>query len=292
MSRCQHHAVDAPQRGEHAVVDAGQARPPGRDLHGVDDVAALDEVPERGHVVAPLEPVVEQRGIVRGGAGALGARDVQHRVDERGIALVEHEEDGVVAGGEVPIGFDGVVEPQHTPGSRRDAGCGDRRRDRRRMPGTEGGAHLGHRGRVHPQARAGDHPRFPRCPRTAGSGRARPRRAVRRRCARCGRRRARRRAEHHVLDLPVARRELPGAAARQPAADGREVDRLGPVAEVTSWSVRNAASRGAPKVPARTSRTSASVDADDPGDRGEVEDDAAVHGHARPTHAAAPRRRR
>ena len=34
-----------------------------------------------------------------------------------------------------------------------------------------------------------------------------------------------------VLDLPVARGELTGAAAREPPADGRQVDRLGPVPE-------------------------------------------------------------
>ena len=37
--------------------------------------------------------------------------------------------------------------------------------------------------------------------------------------------------QHHVLDLPVAGGQLARAPARQPAADGGEVDRLGPVAE-------------------------------------------------------------
>ena len=30
-------------------------------------------------------------------------------------------------------------------------------------------------------------------------------------------------AEHHVLDLPVARRVLPGATAGEPPADGGEI---------------------------------------------------------------------
>ena len=36
-------------------------------------------------------------------------------------------------------------------------------------------------------------------------------------------------ADDHVLDLPVAGADLARAAAREPAADGRQVDRLGPV---------------------------------------------------------------
>ena len=38
-------------------------------------------------------------------------------------------------------------------------------------------------------------------------------------------------AEHDVLDLPVAGRELAGGPAGQPPADGRQRHRLGPVAE-------------------------------------------------------------
>ena len=37
--------------------------------------------------------------------------------------------------------------------------------------------------------------------------------------------------EHHVLDLPVAGRVLPGAAAGEPSADGGEIHRLRPMAE-------------------------------------------------------------
>jgi hypothetical protein len=38
-------------------------------------------------------------------------------------------------------------------------------------------------------------------------------------------------AEHHVLDLAVARRVLPGAATGEPAANGGEIHRLWPMAQ-------------------------------------------------------------
>ena len=95
-------------------------------------------------------------------------------------------------------------------------------------------------------------------------------------------------AQHHVLDLPVAGRQLARAAARQPAADGGEVDRLGPVAE---GDVVIAAQRGLQGSPERTGpdieHERGVVDVHDPGERGEVEDDAAVHRHARAAHPAA-----
>ena len=57
VGRRQHHAVDRPQRGEHAVVDAAAAPTTGAAISMVSTTKpVLDEVLERGDVVALLEP--------------------------------------------------------------------------------------------------------------------------------------------------------------------------------------------------------------------------------------------
>ena len=100
-------------------------------------------------------------------------------------------------------------------------------------------------------------------------------------------------AQHHVLDLPVAGRELAGRAARQPAADRGQRHRLRPVAEGERRArVRSSCSRWSPKVPGATSSTSdVVVDVDDAARAAEVEHHAAVQRHRGAAHAAAAGRR-
>ena len=96
--------------------------------------------------------------------------------------------------------------------------------------------------------------------------------------------------DDHVLDLPVAGRVLAGAAAGEPAADRREVHRLGPVAERCSRrpTVPRASSRSGPNVPARTSAVSeVSSTRDQTVEPGQVEGDAAVHRDGAAADAAA-----
>ena len=95
-------------------------------------------------------------------------------------------------------------------------------------------------------------------------------------------------ADHHVLDLPVAGRVLPGAAAGEPSAHGREVHRLGPVAEGEAVTGARPASTSGPKVPARRSATSDSASTvGQAGQTAEVEGDAAEERDRTPTDAAA-----
>ena len=97
-------------------------------------------------------------------------------------------------------------------------------------------------------------------------------------------------ADHHVLDLPVAGRVLAGPPAGQPAADGREVHRLGPVPEgVARAAAARAASRSGPKVPGRdVGQERGLVDVDRARQRGQVEGDAAEDGDRPAAHPAAP----
>ena len=107
---------------------------------------------------------------------------------------------------------------------------------------------------------------------------------------RCGRRRARRRGRR-----PCPRSSRSGWSswpaprhASQPPTVDRSID-WGQCPSVTPCSARSVVLEQVPNVPARTSSTSdVVVDVDDPGERGEVEHHAAVHGHARAAHAAAP----
>ena len=84
-------------------------------------------------------------------------------------------------------------------------------------------------------------------------------------------------AQHHVLDLPVAGRELTGRAAGQPAADRRQRDRLRPVAEGEpvrrAQLVLEVVAEGAGR---HVEHQRGGVDVDDAGQPAEVEHDAAV----------------
>ena len=94
-----------------------------------------------------------------------------------------------------------------------------------------------------------------------------------------------------VFDLPVAGRELAGAAARDPTADGRQRHRLRPVSAGDAVLGRGARPRTRRRrCPGSTSTSiEVVVDVDDAFDRGEVEQHPAEHGHARAAHAAAAR---
>ena len=96
-------------------------------------------------------------------------------------------------------------------------------------------------------------------------------------------------SDDHVLDLPVTGRVLPGAAAGQPAADGREVHGLGPVAE--GVALTDLAEGG---LEIRTECSGSHVGGQghlihlaQTGDPGHVQGNAAVHGYGAPAHAAA-----
>ena len=95
--------------------------------------------------------------------------------------------------------------------------------------------------------------------------------------------------DDHVLDLPVAGRVLARPAAGQPAADGREVHRLGPVAERVA--VADAAQRvleiGAEGAGPHVGGERHLVDVDEALQRGQVERDAAVHRDGAAADAAA-----
>ena len=92
----------------------------------------------------------------------------------------------------------------------------------------------------------------------------------------------------HVLDLPVAPRQLARRPARQPPADGGQGDGLGPVAEgeavgAAQLVLQDVAERAGPHVEDQRG----GVDVDDAAQRGEVEDDPAVQRDRRPADTAA-----
>ena len=96
-----------------------------------------------------------------------------------------------------------------------------------------------------------------------------------------------------VLDLPVARRQLARATARDPTADGRQRHRLRPVPARDAVLARAARPRTRRRTFPRARRRAARCrsTATMPVSAGEVEQDAAEHGHARAAHAAAARGR-
>ena len=94
-------------------------------------------------------------------------------------------------------------------------------------------------------------------------------------------------ADDHVLDLAVPGRELTGAAAREPATDGRQVDRLGPVADGHAvLGAQGVLEPGAERPGAHVDDERRVVDVDDAGEAAEVEEHAAVERDARAAHAA------
>ena len=99
-------------------------------------------------------------------------------------------------------------------------------------------------------------------------------------------------ADDDVLDLAVAGRELAGAAAREPTADGRERHRLRPVpARHAVLGAQLVFEHVAERARLHVDEHRRVVDVDDARQRGEVEQHAAEHGNARAAHAAAARGR-
>ena len=151
-------------------------------------------------------------------------------VDEPGVGLVEHEQHRAVAGLVAAVGLDAVVQAQHRgrraalqDAAARVEAVGERREPERRATVRRGdrmGAQPGAGDDAERAFRADEELREVGADRGAGAPPVWMRAAV---------------GEHDVepgddvLDLAVAGRELAGAPAREPAADGRERDRLRPV---------------------------------------------------------------
>ena len=182
---------------------------------------------EGGDVVAALEPAVEQCGSARAPASAHSSRTTRSMASTIARSPSSStRRSGIVAGVEVAITFDRVVEPQHRRASHPAAGCDGRRRGRRRTREPEGGARLRRRRRVHPQARAGD---------DAEGALAADEQLSEVRSDRGAWRAAGVHAatvgddhvetEHHVLDLPVAGGYCPALRhANQPPTVERSID--------------------------------------------------------------------
>ena len=242
------------------------------------------------------EPLLDERDVGEVGVGgdAFLVDDAARGLGDVRVALVEHEQQVHVAGLVAAIGLDRVVQAQHR---RRRAPLHDtahrveRGRERRRTSTRRRTSDVGRR-----WARS-------RAPTMTPSVPSEPRNT----CERSGPTAARgappvcdERAvgEHDVetfddvLDLPVARRHLARAAARDPTADGRQRHRLRPVparhAVLVAQVVFEDVAEGSRAYVDEQRRL---VDADDAGEPGEVEQDAAEDGDAGPAHAAAARGR-
>ena len=100
--------------------------------------------------------------------------------------------------------------------------------------------------------------------------------------------------DDHVLDLPVAGRVLPGAAAGQPAAHRREIHRLRPVAQRVAGAdpAQGVLEVGPERAGAHVGGQRRLVDRRQTVDGRHVEGHAAVDGNGAPAHAAAAGHRR
>ena len=225
---------------------------------------------------------------------ALVEYDGHHRIDDRLVALVEHEQRvHARVGLEVPLPLDVVVQaddggrraPVQDPPARVEP-VGER-------PEAEGGSALDRWHAVQPEAGAGDDAERAFAPDEqlgeVGAHRG-ARRAAGADVAAVGERDVE--PDDHVLDLPVARRVLARAAARQPSADGRQLDRLRPVPDRHAVRppqlVLEHVAEGA-RLHVEHERLV--IDVDDARHTAEVEDQPTVHRHARAAHTAAARGR-
>jgi hypothetical protein len=211
-------------------------------------------------------------------------------VDQAGVALVEDQQVVGALGAVVAVRLDVVVEPQ-------DGGRGAPAEDAAHgvEGGLEGGEPVGRLGhvvgqRVGLEPDAGDHAEralgADEQLGEVGSGRLAGLAA--------GGDRAPVGQDHvesvdDVLDLPVAGRVLAGAAAGDPAADGGEGHRLGPVADRQAVAALELLlEQVAEGAGGDVDHERGVVDVADPGEGGGVEDDAAEHRHRRPADPAAP----
>ena len=105
------------QRVDARLVEAGQRRPPGRDLDRVDhDPAAPQRGQGRDVVAVPEPPLDQARRRAASAARALGVDDGQGGLDQAGVGLVEDDEHVGVGTLEGPGRLGGVVEAEHRRG--------------------------------------------------------------------------------------------------------------------------------------------------------------------------------
>ncbi len=237
-------------------------------------------------------PALDQVDVERQPDLALLFDDLDGGVDQVRLALVEHEQDRQLAGLVVAVGLGGVVQTQHRGGRPPSQDPAADLEPVGEGLEADGEAPLVGRGGVHAQAGPGDDPERAlaadeqlveigsrRLPGVAAGG---DHGAVGQHDVE---------ADDHVLDLAVAGRELAGAATGQPAADGREGDRLRPVpareAVGGAQLVFEVVAEGAGPHVDGERRV---VDVDDAGQVAEIEDDAAVERDRRAAHPAAPGR--
>ena len=276
-------------------IDAGESAPRGRDLHRVDDEPAADQRLERGDIVAFGQPVVDERVVETVGGSALGFDHGEGAVDDGFVALVECDHHaGRIARVVVAIRFDLVVEPEHrwrcSPAQDPPAGV--------ECTGHVGEAPCaaaleGRRG-VEAELCRAQH-----AERALGSDEDLSQVGTDRLAGMAAGTNERPIGEHDVeagddvLDLAVARRELPGAATGDPPADRRQRHRLRPVPgrePVRRAQLVLEVVAEHPAVDRGDQRRV--VDVDEAGDAAHVEHHAAVHGHRRTRHARSPRSRR
>ena len=219
------------------VVEAGQRGPLARDLGRVDhDAGAPQRRQGRDVVAVPSQRSTSatSSGLRAGLRAALVVDDGHGAGEHVGVGLVEHDEHVGVALLEVALRLGLVVEAQH---GGRGAAAHDApaRLEARRRTTSKPKARrswAGGSGWMRRRASVMT-PSVPSLPTKSwvrfGPGRGAGALALGAHDAAVGQHHLE--ADDHVLDLPVARRVLPGAPAGQPAAHRREVHRLGPVAE-------------------------------------------------------------
>ena len=225
------------QRADDLVEEAGERRPRAGDLGGVDDDAAPPQRRQGRDVVAVPQPPLDQARR-RAGARRPRSRTRRRRSAERAARMSGSASSRTMSTLVSPCSkfrSDSVSSYR-----RRTAGVAPRRRIMRhasrpaaKRREAEGAALLRRRQRVDAEAGLGDDAERPLAAdeelgqvRPGGGPRAL---ALGVHDAAVGQHHLE--ADDHVLDLPVAGRVLPRPAAGQPAADGREVHGLGPVAE-------------------------------------------------------------
>jgi hypothetical protein len=110
------------ERRDARVIQIGEHRPTRRHLDRVDDNAPPVQRSQSRDIVPVLYPALDQFRLerFRPGVTALGVCNLQGRLEDHGIGLVEHYEDGARLLGEIACGLDLVVEPEHC-GSRATA---------------------------------------------------------------------------------------------------------------------------------------------------------------------------
>ena len=291
-------AVDPLERADHLVEEVGQHRPGTRHLGGVDDDAAAPQWRQRRDVVAVTQPPLDQALVQRLRprlGGALLVDDLERGRQDVEVGLVEDDEDVGVAQFEVPIRLRLVVEAE-------DGGRGAAAQDpaARIEAGGEGreaeGPPLLRRGHgMDAQPGLGDDAQRALAPdeelgQIRAGGGARPL-ALGVHDAAVGQHHLE--ADHHVLDLPVTGRVLPRPPAGEPAADGGEIHRLGPVAERVARTdlAERGLEVGAEGAGPHVGRERCLVELAQTGQRGHVEGDAAMHGDGAAAHPAPAGRR-